>query len=60
MLGLSTVYCLKQPDQTVVAYEQYPSRFLCQWPRDASSKPDYRYKYTTVNCIKYKIVWIGR
>jgi hypothetical protein len=29
------------------------------WPAHYSNKPDYRFKFVTVNCCRYRLDWVG-
>lgn len=52
------LYKSQKPGKAVIAFSPDGSGELCYWPPYASNKPDYRHKYVTINCYRYKIEWI--
>lgn len=56
---MHTIYAHKFHDGEVVLYaDKLAMRRLAKFSRDASNKPDKRYKYVTLNCWRYKLEWL--
>ena len=54
--NLLTVHCRKHPDGSVTVYrDSNLTEKVCTYDRWNSMRPDYRHKYLTLNCYRWRI-----
>lgn len=56
-MSLLTIRCQKQIDGSVMGVK--PDGTVITWPEHSSSKPDMRYRYTTHNCFRWRVLWVS-
>lgn len=51
-----SIKAVKGRDGSVMAWT--PSGESVYWSAEYSNRPDYRFRYATVNCMRYRLEWV--